>query len=67
MPADLAFKHMQMAAGAFPFLRATFYRLSIVFEEARLMSKGDDQPINRRQLRPPRPPSQAVRALEVPD
>ena len=31
VPADLAFKHEQMAAGVFPFLRATFYRWAQMF------------------------------------
>ena len=31
VPADLAFKHAQMATGVFPFLRATFYRWAQVF------------------------------------
>ena len=31
VPADLAFKHEQMAAGAFPFLRSTFYRWAQLF------------------------------------
>ncbi len=31
VPADLAFKHEQMASGVFPFLRATFYRWAQVF------------------------------------
>lgn len=31
VPADLAFKHAQMAAGAFPFLRSTFYRWAQIF------------------------------------
>ena len=31
VPADLAFKHAQMTAGVFPFLRATFYRWAQIF------------------------------------
>jgi len=31
VPADLSFKHTQMAAGAFPFLRSTFYRWAQIF------------------------------------
>ena len=31
VPVDLAFKHEQMASGAFPFLRSTFYRWVQVF------------------------------------
>ena len=32
--ADLAFKHAQMTAGVFPFLRSTFYRWAQVFPDA---------------------------------
>lgn len=47
--ADLDFKHQQMTEGAFPFLRATFYRWAQVFPEAcpdlakapRLAARGD--------------------------
>lgn len=33
MPLDLAFKHRQMAKGAYPFLRATFYRWAQVWPD----------------------------------
>ncbi len=33
MPADLDFKHAQMATGVFPFLRSTFYRWAQVSPE----------------------------------
>ena len=33
VPADLNFKHQQMATGMFPFLRSTFYRWAQVFPD----------------------------------